>query len=111
MPGRANVTGDCSAGFWCINGSATSTPTDGITGQRCPEGHYCPIGTTAPVPCPLGTWSNRYIYIVVHMSVLRVIRRGTKDPNTPNSGDFNSVESLFRHILQNNHIFRQFTSV
>lgn len=24
----------------------------------CPEGYYCPVGTTNPVPCPKGTYSN-----------------------------------------------------
>ena len=46
------------AGFWCISGSATATPLDGVTGSSCPEGSYCPTGTPAPVPCPAGTWSN-----------------------------------------------------
>ena len=59
-PGSVNVTGDCSAGFWCISGAATDSPIDGTTGRRCPEGHYCPSGTTVPVPCPVGTWSDRY---------------------------------------------------
>lgn len=50
--------GDCSAKYLCIKGSDTSTPTDGITGQLCPEGHYCTAGTPAPSACPVGTWSN-----------------------------------------------------
>lgn len=52
------LTGDCDAGYWCINGSATATPTDGTTGVLCPEGYYCPAGITTPTPCPLGTFSN-----------------------------------------------------
>jgi hypothetical protein len=50
--------GDCTAGYFCMNGSASATPTDGVTGQKCPEGHYCLLGTTDPTPCGLGTWSN-----------------------------------------------------
>ena len=99
MPGGANVTGDCSAGYWCINGSPTPTPTDGITGQRCPEGNYCPIGATAPVPCPLGTWSNRYIYIVIHDTVLTVSRSKTKYVNTPNSSNFCRLKSPFAPFI------------
>ncbi|ESP01226.1 hypothetical protein LOTGIDRAFT_111743, partial [Lottia gigantea] len=49
---------DCSARYICLGGSSTPTPTDGITGSLCPEGQYCPKGTPAPIPCPLGTWSN-----------------------------------------------------
>lgn len=29
-------------------------------GGPCPVGHYCPEGTGLPLPCPLGTFSNRY---------------------------------------------------
>ena len=52
------ITGDCSAGFWCILGAATATPTDMVTGMACPEGRYCPDGVALPEPCPTGTWSN-----------------------------------------------------
>ena len=49
--------GDCSARYWCINGSASATPNDGVTGVECPAGSYCERGTEVPTPCPLGTWS------------------------------------------------------
>ena len=52
------LAGECSARYWCINGSSSATPTDGVTGQACPEGHYCEMGVPVPAPCPLGTWSN-----------------------------------------------------
>ena len=52
-----NHVGDCSARYFCINGSASATPTDGVTGDHCPAGHYCESGTTDPTPCPTGTWS------------------------------------------------------
>ena len=41
-----------------MSGSSTPTPTDGITGEECPEGRYCPQGVPVPEQCPLGTWSN-----------------------------------------------------
>ncbi len=34
------------------------TPVDGGTGGRCPQGHYCPIGSSFPEPCPEGYYSN-----------------------------------------------------
>lgn len=42
--------------YFCTKGAVTSTPTDGITGGPCPEGHYCPEGTVQPVPCDPGTY-------------------------------------------------------
>lgn len=47
-------TGDCSAGYYCTAQANTSTPTDGVTGDVCPVGHYCPTGSTAPIPCEDG---------------------------------------------------------
>lgn len=45
-----------------VTGNATSVypPRDGevleqINGDLCPGGHYCPIGTAQPIPCPPGT--------------------------------------------------------
>lgn len=42
--------------FYCAEKSETPTPTDGISGHVCPEGHYCPAGATRPVPCDPGTY-------------------------------------------------------
>lgn len=33
-------------------------PIDGITGDVCRAGGYCPVGSAIPVPCPVGTFSN-----------------------------------------------------
>ena len=30
----------------------------GLDANICPEGHYCPLGTANPEPCPKGTYSN-----------------------------------------------------
>lgn len=56
--GQKVVTGPCDAGFWCIKGSSTKTPLDGVTGSACITGHFCPQGTPMPLPCRLGSWSN-----------------------------------------------------
>ncbi|XP_023933458.1 uncharacterized protein LOC106181652, partial [Lingula anatina] len=57
-PGLEAPTGNCSAGFYCTLTSNTSMPTDGVTGNICPLGHYCPEGSTAQQPCPPGTFLN-----------------------------------------------------
>lgn len=36
----------------------SATPSDGETGNICPVGHYCPLGSSYPVVCPDGTYSN-----------------------------------------------------
>lgn len=57
--GLENVTGLCDAGYFCTSGASIKAPTDGITGNICPTGRYCPEGTSVPRLCPLGTYSNR----------------------------------------------------
>ena len=58
--GLSVVTGDCDAGYYCAGGASRSDPTDGVTGDVCPLGRYCPAGTTSVQPqCPPGTFSNR----------------------------------------------------
>ncbi|EDV28435.1 uncharacterized protein TRIADDRAFT_51343 [Trichoplax adhaerens] len=47
----------CQAGFYCINASTTAAPTDGITGNRCPTGHYCPKGSSWPIKCPASSYN------------------------------------------------------
>ncbi|ETE62183.1 Multiple epidermal growth factor-like domains protein 6, partial [Ophiophagus hannah] len=39
--------GDCAAGFWCKGGAHVPNPTDGVSGQPCPAGHYCLSGFIA----------------------------------------------------------------
>ncbi|KAF7241231.1 Signal peptide, CUB and EGF-like domain-containing protein 3 [Varanus komodoensis] len=58
LPGQPHVTGRCSAGYYCIRGASTPTPTDHVTGGACPKGHYCPEGSALPQPCPCGFYSN-----------------------------------------------------
>ena len=46
------------AGYYCIGGSWSKTPTDNRTGRACPEGKYCVEGTESPENCPRGTFAN-----------------------------------------------------
>ena len=57
--GLAAPVGPCMEGFHCTIGANTSTPLDGITGDECPVGHFCPEGSTIPIACPDGTYMNR----------------------------------------------------
>lgn len=45
-------------GYYCSGGAMSSMPSDGVTGNICPVGHYCPMGASSPVVCPDGTYSN-----------------------------------------------------
>ncbi|KAL7981551.1 hypothetical protein Chor_005639 [Crotalus horridus] len=58
--GLSAPSGECAAGFHCIGGSPSPKPLDGITGNLCPPGTYCPVGSTAPSLCPPGTFSNQF---------------------------------------------------
>ena len=46
--------GQCSAGFYCIQSSNSSTPTNSNYGGVCTAGSYCPAGSTLPTvrACP-----------------------------------------------------------
>ena len=43
-PGLTTSRGPCDAGFICVLGAISSSPTDGVTGERCPAGGYCVSG-------------------------------------------------------------------
>lgn len=47
---------DCLAGYYCLEGSTTNKPTDGIVGAICPAGYYCPTGSAYPSPCAIGKY-------------------------------------------------------
>ncbi|XP_058546733.1 zonadhesin-like isoform X8 [Neofelis nebulosa] len=55
LPGLVVVSGPCSAGFHCTQAAVVPNPTDGITGDLCPPGHFCPKGSPKPTPCPPGS--------------------------------------------------------
>lgn len=54
-PALTTSTGPCAAGYYCSLGAKTAQPTDGITGAICPQGSFCPLGSSNPIPCPLGS--------------------------------------------------------
>ena len=54
----AAPSGNCSAGYYCIGGARLSKPMDGVTGNVCPMGSYCPEGSKDHTLCPPGTYSN-----------------------------------------------------
>ncbi|XP_075046430.1 uncharacterized protein LOC142107145 [Mixophyes fleayi] len=56
--GQTQVTGECSEGYYCVHSVQTSTPNQGMLGDLCPLGHYCPNGSAVPHPCPAGYYSN-----------------------------------------------------
>jgi hypothetical protein len=50
--------GKCTAGFYCISGASTSSPTDGTTGDRCPKGSACPLGSAYHQYCSIGEYQK-----------------------------------------------------
>lgn len=56
--GKTAPTGNCSAGYYCSHNASVPAPTDGITGNKCPVGHYCPIGTAQPKLCSPGFYTD-----------------------------------------------------
>ncbi|KAJ7417001.1 hypothetical protein WISP_67321 [Willisornis vidua] len=58
LAGQPHVTGPCLAGFYCTGGASSPTPTDGLQGNMCPKGAYCPLGSAFPQPCPPGSYSS-----------------------------------------------------
>lgn len=62
-PALKTVTGQCDAGYFCLQGAETSTPPDDTTNNpkwfgECPEGgYYCEQGVSAETPCPPGTFA------------------------------------------------------
>ncbi|XP_014845642.1 PREDICTED: uncharacterized protein LOC106919650 isoform X3 [Poecilia mexicana] len=57
--GRTFPSGLCAEGYVCVGGAFEHSPSDSLTGFPCPPGHYCPMGTSAPKPCPKGTYSEQ----------------------------------------------------
>lgn len=60
--GLSAPSGDCAAGYFCLESAETSRPAaeDLISGRwgKCTRGNYCPVATSYPYPCPAGTFSN-----------------------------------------------------
>ncbi|TMS07192.1 Signal peptide, CUB and EGF-like domain-containing protein 1 [Larimichthys crocea] len=47
----------CNAGYVCLGGSSSPTPSDGSHGYLCPSGHSCPVGSVSEIPCEPGTYN------------------------------------------------------
>ncbi|XP_062816991.1 zonadhesin isoform X2 [Anolis carolinensis] len=56
--GQTAPSGRCEAGFYCWSRAVSPLPRDGVTGDICPPGAYCPLGSSLPILCPPGTYSN-----------------------------------------------------
>ncbi|NXV42397.1 WBC30 protein, partial [Uria aalge] len=57
VAGLTEPEGHCQPGYYCIQGrTKTAKPEDGISGDLCPRGHFCPAGSAAPSPCPTGEY-------------------------------------------------------
>ncbi|CEM37955.1 unnamed protein product [Vitrella brassicaformis CCMP3155] len=50
--GLTEPTGNCTAGFFCLENSTWHQPSGG----ECPEGHACPEASPAAVPCTNGEY-------------------------------------------------------
>ena len=48
-PGLLQPRGPCDPGYVCYGGAQESGPTDGVTGELCPAGGYCPLGKSCLV--------------------------------------------------------------
>lgn len=59
FPGSTEPTGPCSPGYYCTDSANNSMPVDGMTGNICPEGRYCPEGSALGLSCPVKTFSKR----------------------------------------------------
>ncbi|XP_049323141.1 zonadhesin isoform X1 [Astyanax mexicanus] len=62
LPGLSEPTGHCQDGYHCPSGAispnATGHQMESAGNNMCPPGHYCPVGTGYPLPCPPGTLSS-----------------------------------------------------
>ena len=57
--GNTEPTDECAAGYYCTQGAYSATPTDGVTGDICPAGGFCPRGSITEQDCPIGTYSQQ----------------------------------------------------
>ncbi|OAF70388.1 hypothetical protein A3Q56_01860 [Intoshia linei] len=56
--GLKNPTDKCKKGYYCTSKSSVSDPVDGVTGNICPKGYFCPLGSSAPIICQNGFYQN-----------------------------------------------------
>ncbi len=49
----------CPRGFYCSSGTLMGSSSPSFPSRwTCPAAHYCPQGSSAPTPCPVGTNSS-----------------------------------------------------
>ncbi|XP_048369079.1 uncharacterized protein LOC125442027 [Sphaerodactylus townsendi] len=53
-PGLVTPSGPCSPGYFCTLRARVPNPVDDDSGALCPAGHFCPVGSSSPTPCPSG---------------------------------------------------------
>ena len=64
--GEQSFTGLCTKGYVCTGKQSVPNPSnvftfadyDPLRSGPCPIGHYCPTGSSFPVPCAAGTYQN-----------------------------------------------------
>ena len=52
--GLNETVGPCEPSYYCPSGQNSSRPEE----YACTIGHYCPINSSEPLPCPEGTYMN-----------------------------------------------------
>ena len=52
--GQSAPDGDCTAGYYCLNGAVSPLPSEDAQGGKCPKGYYCPAGSTSAIKCTPG---------------------------------------------------------
>lgn len=63
VEGSAGKTSFCSHQLFTLWAGAEPVEPDAgiyVTAEApCPIGHFCPVGLGIPLPCPVGTFSDR----------------------------------------------------
>ncbi|KAF6036715.1 hypothetical protein EB796_004987 [Bugula neritina] len=58
VAGSTSPTALCDPGYYCQENATTSTPNQGAEADVCPQGYFCPVGTSVPEPCVPGTYGD-----------------------------------------------------
>lgn len=74
--GETTVSGVCSSGFYCTLSSSTPEPTNGIVGDVCPKGKYCPENSKEGQDCPKGR--DCLILYFTHIDILQWMKGRVK---------------------------------
>ena len=54
--GLTAPAGNCSSGWYCIEGAVKNKPTDSSQGGKCTVRYYCPEGSDSPIICDAGMY-------------------------------------------------------